>query len=191
MGLFSNLFKSPNTIPLLNESELNMVLSFYENGWARNIQRQMGINDSAFSSINEHTLIRGLKKRCLTPDEIRSVICVLKKDMKQNGGDPDEKEIIRKLKACLYGVTEEKAPVGREKELLPCPVCGRLAFMDKMSRGWSVGCPAFTVYDDVHHVTENAPVRDRFCFHDCQTEDDAIRIWNDRVNRYLEENEMM
>ena len=189
MSFFSNIFKSENTIPLLDDSELNAVLSFYENGWARKIRQRMGINGSALTSVDEHTLIRGLKKRCLTEGEIRSVIGMLKMDMKMHGDDPEEKEIVRKLKACLYGAKEEKPPVGREAELLPCPVCGRLACMDRIGGKWIVGCPAFTVYDKVHGVSESSPACDRFRFPDLPDEDTAIRIWNERVNRWLKENE--
>ena len=82
----------------------------------------------------------------------------------------------------------EKPPVGREVELLPCPVCGRLARMDLIGGAWTVGCPSFTVFDKVHHVTEKSPYRDRFRFPDCPDQDSAIMIWNDRVNRWLKEN---
>ena len=187
MGLFSKNRKSENTIPLLDDGDVGAVLAFYENGWARKTRLQMGA--TRMLAANEKALIRDLKKRSLSEDEIRTVIGILTVDMKLHGDDPDEKEIVRKLRLCLK---ELKPSVGdRETELLPCPACGSWAFLEQQSgRGkgkWSVGCPKFVLNDGVHEATDSTPGRDRFTFFDCPDEDTAIAAWNERVYRYLKE----
>ena len=193
MGFFSSLFKSLNTIPLLDDSELRAVSSFYENGWARRIRNQMITNnESVIANINEHSLIRGLKKRLLSEDEIRDVIVTLEKDMKLHEEDPDEKQIIRKLRACLNGLKQgDKDPEGREVELLPCPICERWAILEKRNGKCLAGCPSCSVSDIVGSRARKASDMHRFAVQEWPNEEIAIKKWNELVNTWLEENGML
>ena len=81
---------------------------------------------------------------------------------------------------------ERKSVSPREGELQPCPVCGAKAIMDHIGGNWVVGCPDFTVFDKVHKVGEKAPASERFRFV-CTNEDEAIKTWNERVDRWCRE----
>lgn len=73
--------------------------------------------------------------------------------------------------------------------LLPCPVCGRKAFImhdvvDGFEFGWSAGCPSFKLDDGIHGISEDD--RDKFkpIVHDMVSRQAAIDAWNLRVRTW-------
>ena len=74
--------------------------------------------------------------------------------------------------------------------LLPCPICGRKAFVmhdvvDGFEFGWSAGCPAFKIDDGIHGISEDTPAEIRPIIHMMGSEEDAIKAWNFRVNHWV------
>ena len=75
-----------------------------------------------------------------------------------------------------------------KKTLLHCPICGSKAYMGKdivdgFYFGWSVCCPRFSIYDNIHGIDGNAPQKDRLSIHNLDSEEECIEKWNEKVNR--------
>lgn len=103
MGFFSNLFSNPDTLPLLSDDEISMIVLFFERGWANETRRVFGMNGGLNDIANyydDRSIVKGLKKRFLTADEMEVVIKLLEADMSYRGEDEDQKQIISKLKKC-------------------------------------------------------------------------------------------
>ena len=105
MGFFSDLFKSPNTLPLLTDDEIRMVASFFEKGWAGETRRWGGLPQSGMDAFDDVSIAKGVKKRSLTTEDMTKVITLLETYLRLNGDDPELKEIIRKLKLCRNRMT--------------------------------------------------------------------------------------
>lgn len=74
--------------------------------------------------------------------------------------------------------------------LLPCPVCGRKAFVshdivDGFEFGWSAGCPTFKINDGVHGVTEDTPIEERPIVFSMLSREIAIKKWNEKVKKWM------
>lgn len=100
MGFFSDLFKKPDTLPLLTDDEIRMLASFFEKGWAAETRRWAGMPQSGMDAFDDVSIAKGVKKRALTIDDMTKVIKLLEAHLRLNGEDPELKEIIRKLKLC-------------------------------------------------------------------------------------------
>ena len=73
------------------------------------------------------------------------------------------------------------------KELPPCPICGRKAYLshdiaDGADFGYSAGCPAFRLNDRLHGMTEQS---DKKMFPEVMCCDTAIEAFNKWV-KYCE-----
>lgn len=100
MGFFSDLFKTPNTIPILTDDEIRALASFYEKGWASQTRRWAGMPQSGMDAFDDASIAKGVKKRSLTIDDMTKTISLLEAYLRLNGDDPELKQIIRKLRQC-------------------------------------------------------------------------------------------
>ena len=105
MGLFSKRDKqdssrSNSPLSILSDNEIQSIVSFYQNGWPQEVRRQSGIPESAMDVITDKSILKGLPRRWLTKEEVGSIVTILEADMRLHGDDPNEKEIVRKLKVC-------------------------------------------------------------------------------------------
>lgn len=71
-------------------------------------------------------------------------------------------------------------------ELMPCPLCGRKAFIshdvvDGFDFGWSVGCPRACIDDPIHKLNEEEFKKARITMHFLASKEEAIKAWNRRA----------
>ena len=97
MGLFSAFKQNLYDITNLDREEADSLISFFSNGWAAAACQRGGI---PYDPIMTHGIVKGLRKGVLTEDELTVLIAVLEADIRQNGGDDEEREIVLKLKQC-------------------------------------------------------------------------------------------
>lgn len=77
----------------------------------------------------------------------------------------------------------------RMAELPKCPVCGTRAFVRHFivagsDFGWGAGCPSFYADDGVHGWSYGDPIEKSFSVHRCNTKQQAIDWWIERVKKY-------
>lgn len=74
-----------------------------------------------------------------------------------------------------------------KEELLPCPICGAKAFVqrdivDGFDFGYSVGCPRACIADGIHGFNTPETFRQaRLTFFNLRSREEAIGVWNKRV----------
>ena len=105
MGFFTDLFKAPDTLPLLTDDEIRMLASFFEKGWAGETRRWGGLPQSGMDAFDDISIAKGVKKRSLTAEDMAKAIKLLETHLRLNGDDPELKEIIRKLRLCRGRMT--------------------------------------------------------------------------------------
>lgn len=74
-------------------------------------------------------------------------------------------------------------------QLKPCPICGTKAFVSKdvvdgFYFGYSVGCPRFKSDDGIHGWKLGDPDERRMTIMNCDSKQDAIEKWNNKVNNW-------
>lgn len=75
-------------------------------------------------------------------------------------------------------------------ELKPCPRCGTKAYLsrdvvDGFYFGWSAGCPRYCHYDGIHGTTIDTSEEDCYAVHGANSKEEAIEIWNNRVEHKM------
>lgn len=75
------------------------------------------------------------------------------------------------------------------KELLPCPICGAKTYIsrdmvDGYYFGWSVGCPRFSLLDNIHGIDINSPKEKHLSIHYLSSKEECILKWNEKVKNY-------
>ena len=75
------------------------------------------------------------------------------------------------------------------KKLPPCPICGKKAYLshdvvDRADYGYSVGCPAFRLYDGIHGLTEQSDRNTYPSFMCCNTAKEAFNKWVKYCEKY-------
>lgn len=81
-------------------------------------------------------------------------------------------------------------------ELKPCPRCGTKAYLsrdvvDGFCFGWSAGCPRYCHYDGIHGTTIDTSEEDCYAVHGANSKEEAIEIWNNRVEHLKELESLM
>lgn len=79
------------------------------------------------------------------------------------------------------------------EDLKPCPRCGTKAYVsrdvaDGFYFGWSAGCPRYCHNDGIHGTTIHTPEKDLYAIHGACSKDEAIKLWNKRVEHLKEMN---
>lgn len=97
MGLFSRLFSKVYDIRSLNEEQLFRLVSFFERGWALEARRYANM-EGPLDVLVDKNIAKGLRKGCLTGDELDTVIALLLIDQKRYGEDDDTKVLVRELR---------------------------------------------------------------------------------------------
>ena len=76
-----------------------------------------------------------------------------------------------------------------DKRLKPCPLCGAKAFVmhdivDGFEFGYSVGCPRACIGDKHHKLMDEDTFKAaKLTFFGLASKEEAIRIWNERVEK--------
>lgn len=81
----------------------------------------------------------------------------------------------------------QSATASNELQLLPCPVCGAKAYIDRAApdgffMGYSAGCPRYCIGDGIHGIeTHEEHIKRGYSVHGCLTKAEAIAAWNRRT----------
>ena len=72
-----------------------------------------------------------------------------------------------------------------------CPRCGTKAYLsrdvvDGFYFGWSADCPRYCHYDGIHGTTIDTSEKDCYAVHGANSKEEAIEIWNNRVEHLRE-----
>lgn len=89
---------------------------------------------------------------------------------------------IHILRKCNY----KAAPEEMVNQLPNCPICGAKAFIsgyapDGYWFGWSIGCPKYRLFDEIHGHDFNTPREEHLIEHGFSTKEEAVAWWKKRV----------